>query len=652
MRKKQIPKDAAQIEASQSSYGSLTTSVNYEYRYPPGLDLNPHKALHRRLKEAILERANLSQEHMSQRYTEWEEIKKMLTLYMPLSEAEKLDRNRDSRTPVSIVVPMAYAHEETLLTYWTMAMIQSPIFQYRGQGPEDVIGAIKMEKHVEWQSAKMKHALAIHTMGRDAFRYGFGPVSVRWTVETGKKWTPISIMGLNLGLGNRETEGITLEANELDAIDPHLYLPDPNVPVEDVQSGEFVGIRNRENLPALLAREQRQPDLYFNVKYCRHITGISSLLYDNTLDYTEDKKRDTFAYPVDNSVLRPMDTISMYINLIPAEWGLGDSEYPEKWMFTLVGDEIIIQAGKIDFKHGKFPVAVAAPDYDGHSLLPLGRIETMMGIQTVVNFLFNSHVANIRKAVNNMILLDPERVNLLDVLDTRFGMIARTRRSHWGQGIKDVMEQFPVTDVTRGHMADVAQILDFAPQVSGATQNLQGIMRTTSERRSASEARDTRVSALSRMERIARIAGIQAMQELGNMIAHNTQQFATMEIYAEVMGKWEEILQSEFGGIIVNDRLPIRPDDLLVNFDVIALDGSLPKAEFAPEMLQLLQIAQTNPVVSVNLDQWRFFKSIARRMGITEIDEFRMKQMPAMNAQVMPNEQVAAQAQAGNLVAL
>ena len=68
--------------------------------------------------------------------------------------------------------------------------------------------------------------------------------------------------------------------------------------------------------------------------------------------------------------------------------------------------------------------------------------------------MFNSHVANVRKAINDMIIYDPYLVNSNDLKNPAPGKLIRLRRPAWGKGVKDVAQQLGVSDVTRGNIAD------------------------------------------------------------------------------------------------------------------------------------------------------------------------------------------------------
>jgi len=122
------------------------TDINYNYDYPEDLDLRPGSTLHIFLKNEILKRAMASRSVVEKRFNSWNEIDRVLTTYIPTTQAEKDIKTADSRKPVSIIFPYSYAVLDTLMTYMTMAFFQDPIFRYEGVSPEDTIGAILLER--------------------------------------------------------------------------------------------------------------------------------------------------------------------------------------------------------------------------------------------------------------------------------------------------------------------------------------------------------------------------------------------------------------------------------------------------------------------------------------------------------------------------
>ena len=376
----------------------------------------------------------------------------------------------------------------------------------------------------------------------------------------------------------------------------------------------------------------------FNVRYLRHLDGKSTLIYDTTHDSINDKYD---ARPANST--HPVDVIYMYINLVPKEWGLGSSEYPEKWLFVLAGDEVIISAKPLGLNHDMFPVSITAPDYDGYSTNPISRMEIVAPLQETMDWLFSSHMANVRKSINDMLVVDPSMINVNDLMTPQPGKIIRTRRSSWGRGVGGAVEQLKVSDITKTNMQDSQYLSDMINRITAASDSLQGMTYNKGEAKSAAEVSQSRQGALSRLEKMAKIISMQALQDVAYMFASHTQQLMQEETYVRVMGQWENDLRAVYGA---NDTVKVSPLDLVVDYDIVPYDGSLPGGEPADLWINLFQIMSNQPEVAQQFDMTKIFKHIAYQLGAKNIEQF-VQQNPM---QVMPDEQVQQQAQAGNLV--
>jgi hypothetical protein len=626
--------------------------VHFDYKYPHGLNLKPGTVLHDNLKNEILRRVRASHNVMSKRYDSWNDIDKMLTAYIPLSDEEESRKKKDETRPVSIVIPLAYQMLETLLTYQMTALLDRPICRYEGMGPEDVVGAILLEKVIDFHCQKSKVGLPLHTSWRDAFAYGLGVVSPYWNeqhgkrtvMNTGRRWS-WSALGYE-DFEEKVTEDIiSFEGNALYNIDPYMYFPDPNVPAHDIQNAEFIAWGRRDNYPSLFSDELNEGSPLFNVQYLKHVsTGRSHLFM------TDESARDKFGQDLqkDDRATTPVDVIYIHWHLIPKDWHLSSSEKPEKWTFALAADEIIISAEPSELNHNMFPVAVCAPDYDGYSVTPLSKLEVVYGQQELTNWLVNSHVANVMKIIKDVIVYDPSVVNPYDVEDeTTDGKKIRVRRESFGKTPKDHVFQLPLQDVTRGNLNDVGFMMEVAHQGVGTVDAVRGIMTHRSERRSATEASGARTSALSRLERMARITGMQQLWDMAYMFAKNTQQLMSQELYVKTAGRWEQTLRETYG--ITDEQHKVRPMDILINYDVIPHDSTVPSGENLQEMVMLWQTMATDPVLQQKYEHFRFFQHIVRQMGVKNLYQFEKKGRP-VQTQVQPTEQVMGQVQAGNMI--
>jgi len=640
--------------SGEPGQGSTTdfSDKSYDYEYPNGLNLKPDSEFHKELKGKILTRARESRNEMSKRYPSWNEVDKVLTTYIPLKDKERQLKQKDTAKPVSIVFPYTYAMLEALLTYLSMAFFQDPMFQYEGVGPEDVQGTMLLELLVRLHCIKTKVPLAVHTVLRNSLAYGIGPGAPGWTKLLGKK--PINSEVITLDKFGRKSisrkvtfvESMLFEGNKLDAIDPYMYLPDPSVSAHDTQSGEFVGWVVRDNLMNMLSEELSSDGEIFNVKYLKAIRNKkSSFSIDQSsrnLKYGGQDPRNVTAASTNH-----VDTIYMYVNLIPKEWKLGESEYPEKWLFALSSDEVITSASKVDHAHGMFPVAVAAPEFDGFSPTPIGRLEILHGLQHTLDFLFNSHVSNVRKSINDMFVVDPYLININDLKDPEPGKLIRLRRPAWGRGVDKVVQQLQVNDITRNNIADSAYITQWMDKISGADQSMMGSLRQGGpERLTRGEFQGTRGSAISRLQRIASIIGMQFMQDIGYMFAVHTQQYMSQDTYVKTIGRNQEKLTEMFGK---QERVPVTPFDLSIDYDVIVRDGSIPGGNFSEIWVQLFQIIGGSEQLSQEFDVFRLFSYIATELGAKNIEDFK-RNVNRIQPTVMGNEETMNEVDKGNLV--
>jgi len=588
---------------------------------------------------------------MSKRFPSWREIDKTLTAYIPLKDKEKTLKQKDSTKPVSIVFPYSYSVLESLLTYLSMAFFQNPMFQYEGVEDDDTIGAMLMELVVNLHCIKTKVPLALHTILRDSLSYGVGIGIPGWVTRNGR--VPIkSQLITESELGESSTDyvdfvdKVIFEGNDLTNIDPYMWLPDPSVSSDKIQDGEFNGWIDRDNYMNMLSDEAVAKSGIFNVKYLKEKKDKKSSLSND-----QSEREIKFGGATDtrrsmNQSTNPVDNIKMYVNLIPKDWGLSDGEYPEKWFFCLSADDIITQCERADHNHGLYPVSVASPEYDGYSITPIGRLEILSGLQGTLDFMFNSHVANVRKAINDMLIVDPYLVNIKDLEDPEPGKLIRLRRPAWGRGVDKVVQQLQVNDITRANMADATYITSMMDRVSGADASMQGALRQGGpERLTKGEFQGTRGSAVSRLQRLAMIIGMQFMQPVGTMFAVHTQQYMTQDMYVKITGRSEQQLLKTFG----RQRTKVSPYDLAVSTDLIVRDGSIPGGNFSDAWIEMFKVIGQSPELSQQFDVTRIFMYIASELGAKNVEDFK-RNLGQIQTQTMPDEAVAQQVQAGNMV--
>jgi len=319
-------------------------------------------------------------------------------------------------------------------------------------------------------------------------------------------------------------------------------------------------------------------------------------------------------------------------------------------MFTVGADAVIIRAKQLNLIHDMYPVTVAVPDFDGYSPVSYSRIEILSGMQKTIDWMFNSHVANVRKAINDVLVVDPYLINVADISEGTPGGIVRLRRPAWGRGVENSFKQLTITDITRNNVTDVTFLIEFMRQIAGTDSPVMGNLRQGGpERLTAQEFKSTNVGAVNRLERIAKIVGIQCLQDVGSMFAYHTQQFMDEPTYVKTTGQWPTAV-SEAYNIQEGNRVLVKPSDILVAYDLLVRDGSIPGGNYNDTWVQLFQMISQNPVLMQTFDITKIFKLIAQNSGAKNVDAFELDKAAAkMQPATMPDEQIQQQVEAGNL---
>ena len=627
--------------------GNVKAALAEEYKvnYPVGVDLRPGKPMHEALKNYVLTRAQDSARYLSQKHPKMRDIDHMCNVFIEKDEEESRIKSKDSRKPVSIVISEMFATRDTFLTYLLAVYGSDPLWQLSPVGPEDAYGCILLEKVVQSQVQRNKVLLGMMQLFSNAITYGFGAATVNWSVKEGKKVMfedlgYIDLFGNFNPTGSQRTvvDAVLSEGSAVGVIDPYCFLPDPAVPLHCTQEGDFVGWKTTGTYLNKRRAELERDSYLFNTQYLQGKMGRSSI------------------YPSDQSGRNPEITISsnqrwtdsqlvddvwMYIDIIPYYFQdasktmrLGESKNPETWLVCVSNDEVVTCAHPVERIHEKFNVFVCVPDVDGHGFIPTSRLEHILGPVEVINFEFNSHIYFIRKLMKNPVIFDPKSVNSRDVLSG--SPYIRTRKSVWGRGVKDVMEQLKLTDPTQNFMNDMEQTRGLGRNISGAVDSLQGLQRSGGERVTKAEFEQTRGAAVSRLQKMARMMSIQCVQDVGAMFCKNTQRFMQEETYVRTVGRWEQTLRAEYG--ILDPQIKVNPFDLNIDFDVDISDGTIAGSEGADIWTQLFQIISAQPELIATFDMPRILMHIARMQGAKNVEDF-IRKTPQVNANVMPQEQ-------------
>lgn len=606
---------------------------------------------HKKVLTAIQRRWRMSREKLSERYTAWTRSEEQMMAYIPATELDsKRKMDRDSGLPqyTTIEVPYSYAQLLAAHTYWTSVFLaRDPVMQFQGRHGEPEMGIKALEAIVSYQMQVGRWLVPLYIWLMDAGKYGMGVVGTYWEkeeayvsryVEAPKKYFGIEIPG-QIEKKRETLRATTYEGNRLYNVRPYDFFPDPRVPVSQFQSGEFCGRYVEVGWNHLKKKEAQGK--YYNLEHVKNSRpsewlrdrGSSQLSIPNAegLDYFGTGGQ------TDTTDINKLDFIAlleMHIELIPREWGLGESPHPEKWVFTVANDKVIIGAEPLGLLHNQFPFDIIEYEVEGYGMFKRGMPEMVKPLGDVITWLFNSHFFNVRKVLNDQLVVDPSRIVMKDVLDPKPGRIIRLKPGAYGSDPRLAVNQLQVADVTQTHIRDVGFVADIIMRMTGVNDQIMGMVNTGG-RKSATEIRASSTFGVNRLKTNSEYFSAQGWTPLAQKIVQNTQQFYDAEqqfrIAGNLMQRAERFTQ-------------VTPDAIAGFYDFVPVDGTLPVDRYAQAALwrDILAGMRQFPQLMVEFDIPAIFSHVAHLAGIRNLENFKI--------QVTPDEQIAARLQAGNLI--
>lgn len=633
--------------------------------------LIPGEQLHEDTIGRLIARRDAGDAYIENRREQWRATNNRLRLYVDLTKTHK---KGDQTTGVglaempferSIVVPVSYSILHTLLTQlMSIFGATEPMIQVRGRGPEDVKTSKVMEAVLAYDLEQMSAFKVIYALCQDAVKYGCGITYDAWHTEFGdivqhKPYNPndfsqrlqMQMMGPEAFI--TRTRGLVKEHNVWLPVDPMNYFPDPRVPISCPQDGEFVGHEFNRGLMFLKERAWERGGPYFNIDKIKKKSGLTG----DTPVSSDDSMPERTNELIDEKDGGNIKLCHLQVKLIAKEWGLGKSEDPEIWWFTWANDSTIVRAHVAPFDHREFTYAVAESDPDFHSAFNPGMIESIDGLQRMIDWLFNSHLQNLMRHLNDAMIFSPALVEVGDILNPGPGRHIRITQMgeellmSGGYSIDQFVHQLPVQDVTSPHLAAVNQMFQLAQRMSAANDPQMGM--PTPDRRTLGEIQTITASSSQRVSIIAKLIDSMAIGPLARRAIANRLQMTTQEQYYRIVG---DDSASDIQYVLANQQ------NISGNYDYVPISGILPPdpVRMARTWAQILEtvsrlvpmLMQGPPPADGKIpDLNAILKESIKTLGAKNIEDF-YTQMPQMQTQVMPDQQVQQQEQAGNMVPL
>jgi hypothetical protein len=496
---------------------------------------------------------------------------------------------------------------------------------------------------MDYQLKKGGHLPVMYNWLYDLSRYALGVLGIYWEVE--ERITsqivsePQTLMGIPVTgekITTKVTKNIGYMGNKLFNVRPYDFYPDPRVPIWRFQDGEFCVRDTSEGYHEIIASEHTFPGYYTNLE------EMVRAMKEGEANNTEGTPRIELPIQPGESGKIPgpgsVKITDAYIKLIPKVWGLGESGRVEIWCFQMAEGKIIISAKPLGCLHSKFPFVIAEGNFGSEEFAKTGMVEVMRPLTDVLTWLFNSHFYNVRRVLNNQVVIDPSKIVVKDL--TKPGQrIIRLKPSAYGTPPSQVIHQLTHMDVTAHHLSDSQYIEQMIQRVTSVVDNVMG-MPQQGGRRSATEARQTAGWSTSRLRTPVEYNSALALDPLSQIMLSNTQQFMSMERKYAVTGNTSEAAER---------FILATPDAIAGGYDFVPIDGTQPidrlaQANFWKELL--MQMSRSPQLMM----EWNLSDMIEHTMklqGERNVNRFRIQ--PRIAA---PGMDLPGQAAAGNVVPL
>ena len=612
-------------------------------------DLLPETEKSRKLVKMIRDKIDFSYRDLSQRFSDWDTAEEHYRAWRPIDDEdlESLAKNQVQK----IIVPIQFATLQVILTFMMEVFTAlQPVLRTRGTDPASVRPARIMELLLGYDYRGNRGYFMLHQWFLNCFRYGHGIMSNSWGSRSILKriLKPGPSVKMELDGQTFAVEGAkkfmndyftTFEGNKWEIVDNRTWFRDPRVPLSRFQEGEFCGKRNTIHDNEL--RKLDDSGIFFNTKSIKTDSRLgqtrSPELGMETSSRDKISPEQALTSDMANAKKNKVHVNEeIIVELVPKDYGLDDEDRPQQWIFNLIDGTTLVRAESNPFYGFNYSVVESFPDI--LASMSQGVMELSEPLAAHLSFLFNSHSANVRKAINDMFLFDPSRIDVRDILEPTAGKLIRLLPLAYGTDPSTAFKQLQVTDVTQNHILDSKALLDLWHRVIGSSESMYGVI--SSSRRTASEMQGLNKMSAGRMKMLADLMSSEGVAPLTEQMAITRQESMSLEQFIEVAGR----TAAELGippHMIVDGFAKFSKDHINGVFDYPAQEGVLPQDRAnAAEMFQkLFETVIKVPFLLNTFDPIEIFKEAVRQGGIHNIDDFLNKGLRG-NVALMRDQEV------------
>ena len=127
----------------------------------------------------------------------------------------------------------------------------------------------------------------------------------------------------------------------------------------------------------------------------------------------------------------------------------------------------MLGAQPLGANHDKFPFVVLEYEPEGYSIASRGVGEVLRPINDTMDWLLNSHLYSVRKALNDQFVVDPSQIEISDLENPLPGGAIRLSPGAYGNDTRQALNQLEVRDVTQTHLNDMSAMFGIGQRAVG-----------------------------------------------------------------------------------------------------------------------------------------------------------------------------------------
>lgn len=607
------------------------------------LDIRFGSEHHKRLLKAVVDRRKFSKNRMECFHEGFNNSDDTMRAYIKIADRDNLKkarkRNQGTLDYVTFQIPYSYSVVMSAHAFWcTTFMSRDPVWQLNarhGEGQDSVQG---MEAIMDYNHRVGEHEVPLFNWNFDMAKYGFGVVGNFWANEIIRVPQVVEeeVEFFGIKTGNKKKRKVTktvqgYQGNKAYNIRVYDWFPDPRVPINQFQKGEFCGRDLLIGWHEILKGEAAKR--YMNIKPLRE----RALKQRDQLESGSAQVNLPYGWNENEKGSHDLDgpdfvkLHEMVIEMVPSQWGLGNGKVPEKWVFTVANEAVIIAAEPLGMLHNKFPYFIQEFGMGTDEFIKPGLIHFVKPFEEVMSWLINSHFYSVRNTLNDVRIADPTKVVMKDILKRT--PVVRLKPAAYGQDIRSMVHQLQFNDPTQGHLGDTQAMAKVGELIHGITGNLAGV--TEGDRATATEKRIAANSAITRLRTVAEYNSALGWSPLAQVMVSNIQQNYDLNMKFRIAGN---NLQG------ANRVIQPNPEELGGFFDFVPVDGTAPidrlaQANFWKEFTGMIVQSE---LLAGQFDLAGLVLHIMKLQGERNVERFRL--------QSTPDGALQQQVQAGNVV--